>query len=133
MHDRMRAVDALELVVVPGCALGALVLAVADLDRRPLERLRGRRGVEDELDHLPVALVQVVPVVEDVEEPVLERELSRVAGLGRDVRVDGRRRARGDPALPAQVVAARIERVPREVEVVLVQASGEVLRRRARS
>ena len=73
MHDGVRAVDALELLVVPGRLLGALVLAVADLDGRPLQRLRRARGVEDQLDHLPVALVQVVPVVEDVEQPVLER------------------------------------------------------------
>ena len=57
------------------------MLAVADLDGRALQRLLGSVRVEDELDHLPVALVQVVEVVEDVEEPVLERELARPAGL----------------------------------------------------
>ena len=73
----MRPVDELELVVAPVGALGALVLAVADLDRLARERPRGVVGVEDELDHLPVALVLVVEVVEGVEEPVLERELAR--------------------------------------------------------
>ena len=81
MHDRMRAADELELVVAPVRPLGALVLAVADDRRPPLERLLGVGRVEDELDHLPVALVRVVPVVEDVVEPVLERELAR-AGRG---------------------------------------------------
>ena len=41
VHDGMGAVDQLELVVAPAGPLGALVLAVADLDRRPPERLRG--------------------------------------------------------------------------------------------
>ncbi len=36
-----------------------------------------------ELDHLPVAFVRVVPVVEDVEEPVLQRELPGPRGVGR--------------------------------------------------
>ena len=95
IHDRMRAVDELELVVAPGRALGALVLAVADLDRLARERLAGVVGVEDELDHLPVALVRVVPVVEDVEEPVLQRELARVAGVG------ARRARRPSAAFPS--------------------------------
>ena len=133
MHDGMRAVDALELVVVPRRPLGALVLAVADLDGRPVQRLRRARGVEDQLDHLPVALVQVVPVVEDVEQPVLERELAGVSGIGRDVRVDGRRVSHRQPPLPVEVVAARVERVPREVEVVLVEAPREIRRRSGRS
>jgi hypothetical protein len=96
MHDRVCPVDSLELVVAPVCALGALVLAVAHLDRRSPERPGGRRGIEIELDHLPVALVQVVPVVEDVEHPVLERQLPRIARVGGDVRVDGRRVAQGE-------------------------------------
>ena len=70
-------VHELELLVAPGGALRALVRAVPDLDR-----LGGERGprvgrVEDELDHLPVALVRVVEVVEGVEEPVLQGELAR--------------------------------------------------------
>ena len=76
----MGAADDLELVVVPRRPLGAFVRAVADLDRALVERLRRVVGVEDELDHLPVALVHVVEVVEGVEEPVLQRELARVAG-----------------------------------------------------
>ena len=57
------------------------------------QRLAGGGRVEVELDHLPVALVGVVPVVEDVEEPVLERELVGMRALGRDVGVDRRLRA----------------------------------------
>jgi hypothetical protein len=71
----MRAVDEQQLVVAPPRALGALVLAVADLRRLRLEGLRRRARREVELDHLPVAFVLVVEVVEDVEEPVLERQL----------------------------------------------------------
>jgi hypothetical protein len=131
VHDGMRAVDALEPVVVPCRLLGALVLAVADLDRHALQRLCRARGVEDQLDHLPVALVQVVPVVEDVEQPVLERELARVSGVGRDVRVDGGRVPDRQPPLPVEVVAARVERTSREVEVVLVETPREILGGRA--
>src|SRR5215216_2341297 len=87
MNERMRAVRELQLVVAPVGLLGALVLAVADLDRLGPERLLGGGRVEDELDHLPVALVQVVPVVEDVEEPVLQRERARMLWVGHDVRV----------------------------------------------
>ncbi len=63
--------------------------------------------------------MEVVPVVVDVEEPVLERDLSRV---GDDVRVDGRLASLGDAAAPALVVAAGVERVAGKVEVVLVAA-----------
>ena len=80
----------------------------------------GVRRVEDELDHLPVALVRVVEVVERVEEPVLERELARVAGIAGDVGVDRRLAPGGEPSAPALVVASGIERVAGEVEVVLV-------------
>src|SRR4029079_1971004 len=68
--DRVGA-PLLELVVVPRGALGPLVLRVAHLGGAALERLRRRRGVEHQLDHLPVRLVLVVPVVEGVVEPVL--------------------------------------------------------------
>ena len=77
------------------------MLAVADGDRLAAERLARVGRVEDELDHLPVALVRVVPVVEDVEEPVLERELARIAGIGGDVGVDGRRRALAEAVAPS--------------------------------
>ncbi len=125
VDDRVCA-DALELRVVPGGPLGTLVLAVADLDRRMVERLLRRRRVEDDLDHLPVALVQVVPLVEDVEEPVLERELARMRGVGHDVCV-----GRGVPLgtevlLPVQVVAAGLERVAGEVEVVAPEPAAEI-------
>ena len=49
--------------------------------------------------------------------------------VGGDVRIDGRRRALGHPHRPSLVVAARVERNPGEVEVVLVEP-GEVVRGR---
>ena len=87
VDDRVFATP-FELLFVPGRALGALVLRVADELRRPAQRLLRRRRVEDELDHLPVTLVLVVPVVERVVEPVLECELAPFLG---DVRVRRRR------------------------------------------
>ncbi len=128
IHDRPAPVDQLELVVAPVGLFRALVLAVADRDGLLREGLFGILGVEDELDHLPVALVQVVPVVEDVEDPVLERELAGVRGIGRDVRVHRRRASLAQPSVPALVVATRIERIPGEVEVVLEEV-GQVVRR----
>ena len=98
IDDRVCAVDDLELLVAPGRLLGALVGAVADLGRWLRQRLSRIRGVEDELCHLPVALVRVVEVVEGVEEPVLERNLVRVVGILGNVRVDGRLGALGEPA-----------------------------------
>ena len=86
VDDRVAPVDELELLVAPARRLAALVLAVPDRDRLLGQRLARVSGFEDQLDHLPVALVQVVPVVVDVEQPVLERELAWVA--------DRRRRAR---------------------------------------
>ena len=103
VDDGMRAVDDLELLVAPGGALGALVGAVPDLGRLLRERLARICGSEDELGHLPVALVGVVEVVERVEEPVLQRELPRIARIGRDVGVDGRLRAVGEAARPELV------------------------------
>ena len=68
-------------------------------------------------------------MVEGVEEPVLERELAGARRIGGDVRVDGRLRPLRDQARPPLVAAARVERVPGEVEVVLVPAD-EILRGR---
>ena len=65
----MGAVDEVELLVVPGRTLGPLVRAVPHLDRFLVERVRRVGRLEDELDHLPVALVRVVEVVERVKEP----------------------------------------------------------------
>ena len=99
VDDRTPAVDELELVVVPVGALGALVLAVADGDRILAERLGRVVGVEEELDHLPVALVQVVPVVVGVEEPVLQRQLAGRPGRSR--------RGRTRPAGPSRAAGPR--------------------------
>ena len=130
VDDGPAPVHELELVVAPVGALGALVLAVAGCDRL-LRQRRGRVGcVEEELDVLPVALVEVVPVVVDVEEPVLERQPPRVRGVGGDVGVDDRLGVVGDPVRPALVCAAGVERVAGEVEVVLVE-TGQIVRRRA--
>ena len=114
-------VDEVELLLAPGRCLAALVLAVADRDRLLCERLAGVFGLEDQLDHLPVALVEVVPVVEDIEQPVLKREHAGVAGIADDVRVHRRLASLGDPAAPELVGATRLERVAGVVEVVLVE------------
>ena len=131
VYDRVRPVDELELLVTPVGLLGALVRAVADRRRLRLQRFGGIGRVEVELDHLPVAFVRVVEVVEDVEEPVLEGDLARMAGFGGHVRVDGRRAsASQEMALPVLVVAAGTERAARVVEVVL-ETVDQVLRARA--
>ena len=101
IDDRPAPVDELELLVAPVRRLGALVLAVADGDGILAERLLGVVGVEEELDHLPVALVQVVPVVVGVEEPVLQRQLPGVRRVGRDVGVHGRLVALAQAPVPA--------------------------------
>ena len=121
VDDGVRAVER-ELLVSPRGALGPFVGAVADFDRRLGERLARIARVEVELDHLPVALVEVVEVVEGVEEPVLKGELARARGFGGDVRVHGRLRPFRDPARPALVVATWLKRAAREIEVVLVEA-----------
>ncbi len=120
----------LELLVAPVGVLGAFVGGVPNRDRILGERFAGIRGLEDELDHLPVALVEVVEVVEDVEEPVLKRNFPRVAGIRGDMGVDGGRASLPQPAVPPLVGTAWVERVPREVEVIPVQAD-EILRTRS--
>jgi hypothetical protein len=130
VDDRVRPVHELELLVVPGRALGALVLAVPHLPRLALQSRRGCPCVEDELDQLPVALVLVVEVVERVEEPVLERELPRMAGVVRGMGVRRRLRRACEPVAPPLVVAPRIERSAGEVEVVLVEALRKIGGRR---
>ena len=130
VHDGVRAVDELQLAFAPARALRTFVLAVADLDGPSVTCLCRGGCVEVELDHLPVAFVWVVPVVEDVEEPVLQRELPGPCCLGSDVRVDRGLRPGGDRALPLLVRAAWVERVPREVEVVAVELLSKLRRRR---
>ncbi len=131
VDDRVRPVDDLELVVVPAGPLGPLVGAVADLVGMWCgDRSRSVGRVEVELDHLPVALVLVVEVVERIEDPVLERDSAAHRRIGRDVRVDGRIGPLRDAARPQLVRAAGVERTAGEVEVVLVEA-GDVLRGRA--
>jgi hypothetical protein len=127
VDDRVRSRDELELRVSPAGAFASLVLAIADERRLLPERLSRRRGVEVELDHLPVALVLVVEVVEDVEEPVLQCELARVRGIGDDPRVGGGRLALVEPVRPLVVDAAGGDGIAREVEVVVEEAVAEVL------
>jgi hypothetical protein len=129
VHDGVRPVDELELAIAPVGALGALVLAVADGARRTRQGLPRRLGVEVELDHLPVALVQVVPVVERVEEPVLQCQLARRVRLGHDVRVGNGLVALGDAPRPLLVATARVESIAGEVEVVVVETLREIGRR----
>ena len=124
IDDGMGVVGELEPVAPVGM-LGALVRAIADLDGLSGER-RARIGrLEVELDHLPVALVQVVEIVVGVEEPVLERELPRMCGVGCDVCVRDGIAAFRESMRPAFVVAPRVERRAGEVQVVL-EAVGEI-------
>ena len=73
--------------------------------------------------------MRVVEVVERVEEPVLERELSGMGDFGRNVGIDGGRGGGRQAARPELVITARIERVTREIEVIL-EAVDEIVRRR---
>ena len=125
VDDRVGAI-ALELVVVPARPLAAVVLGVADPDRLLVQRLGGRGRVEDELDHLPVALVQVVELVEVVEEPVLEGELSRRVRLGHDVRVGDGGVTLAERDGVAGVGAPGIEGAPGVVEAPLGALAEEV-------
>ena len=104
------------------------MLAVADGHRLARKRLTRVGRVEEDLDVLPVAFVGVVPVVEDVVEPVLQSEPARVGGIGGDVRIDGRRCALREALRPPLVVAPRVEGVPGEVEVVFEEVAGHILR-----
>ena len=72
INDRT-IVHELELLVAPRRHAPRLRASCTRPRRSGIERRRGVGRVEDELDHLPVALVRVVEVVERVEEPVLER------------------------------------------------------------
>jgi hypothetical protein len=130
MGDRVCPANDLELLVVPGGPLGALVLAVPDLGRAAAQRARRVGGVEDELEHLPVALVLVVEVVEGVEEPVLEGELARNRRVDCHVGVDRRPGSRRDVPAPAFVAASWVERVAGKIQVVLVEPTAEIGRRR---
>ena len=132
VDDGVRAVDELELRRRPS---PIALRPRAGCSRPRAARVSASPAVDDvevELDHLPVALVQVVPVVEDVEHPVLERELAGVAGVGHDVRVHRRLVTLRDAPRPLSIVAARLERVAREVEVILVEAGARGRSRPAR-
>ena len=81
-------------------------------------------GVEVELDHLPVALVPVVPVVVCPVEPVLQGELARGSGVGGDPGVHGGRGR--ERRRPAAVVAAGLQWLAGQVEVRAFAVPGEV-------
>ena len=102
----------LDLGVGPGMPLPACVLGVGDLRGLEPERLVGRVGREGELDHLPVALVLVVELVEEVVEPVLEGD-STHAGLVGDVGVDDRPATAHESLRLPRVRAARPARMAR--------------------
>ncbi len=121
-HDRMVAVTHELGVVVPdGGVLGALVLGVGVGVRPVGHRLLDRDRAEVELGHLPVALVDVVPLVVDVEEPVLGDEVAVLRG---HPPVDRRRRP--ERVEPLLVVAAGVEGVARQVDPPVLGAAGEV-------
>ena len=93
----------------------------------PRQGLRGRSRVERDLHALPVALVQVVELVEVVVEPVLHGQLEDVR-LARDVGTGHRRRPPGPPdgrEVP-RVRAGRIQRVARQIDVVVAALSDQI-------
>ncbi len=90
------------------------------------ERFLDRIRREQQLDHLPVALMLVVPVVEDPEEPVLEGQHAGMVGVGRHPSMDGGRLG-GHAAKPLFVVASRIERAAGEVQIVAISKSLQIL------
>ena len=96
----------LERPAVPVGQFATLVLGVHHLVGlgRPSAAC-GVGGVEDDLDHLPVALVAIVPVVVDVEEPVLHDEGTGMVGIGDDAAVGERRRP--EPVVQLLVRAIR--------------------------
>ena len=133
VDDRVRPV-LLDLGVVPIGPFAARVLEEGDLGGALRQGLRGRVRVERDLHPLPVALVDVVELVEVVEEPVLDDQ-ARVARLGGDVRVGDRGRLALSPqCLEVRRVAAHfralnVEGIPRQVEVVVVAKTGDIRRR----
>src|SRR5215470_3630004 len=102
------------------------MLAIADEYGPRPERLRRAGGVEVQLDHLPVTFVLVVEVVEDVEEPVLKRQLARMAGIRLDPRVRHRPSAAVQAVRPAIVGTPGSKRVAGEVQVVAPEPPPEV-------
>jgi hypothetical protein len=94
---------------------------LAEADERGLlpKRLRRGPGVEVELDHLPIAFVLVVEVVEDVEEPVLECELSGVRRVRNDARIRMCCVSPVEPMGPFVVNAAGRDGRAGEVEVIV--------------
>ena len=117
---------ALQSVVVPLRVLPPLVLGVHRQGGLGVERLLRGVGVEDELQHLPVAFVLVVPVVVDPPQPVLEHQLAGVVGIAGHAGVDGGAEVAGHPVPPRLVVTARVERVAGQVEVVVVAEPEQV-------
>jgi|GEM_PF-3823112 len=76
--DRVRAL-LLHLAVGPVGLLAAAVLEEADFAWPFSQRLGRVRCLEDDLHPLPIALVQVVELIEVPEEPVLDGESGRPA------------------------------------------------------
>ena len=135
IDDRVVAV-LLDLGVVPVRPLSAGVLEERYL-RRPLRECLGRSvRVEGDLHPLPVALMDIVELVEVVEEEVLDDQ-ARVARLGGDVGIGDRGRPVGGPEclevrrVAAHLRALNVEGIPRQVEVVVVAETGYVSRRGA--
>ena len=124
VHDGPRAVDDLEHVVAPVRHLGTLVLGEGHQAGFGADGRAGVGRVEEQLDHLPVTLVAVVPVVVEVEEPVLQHQRRGVVGIGEHVGVDHRR---GAPLVEQLLVrAARRQGIARDVEVPVAGAVGEI-------
>ncbi len=117
VDDRVRSLF-LDPGVVPGSTLSACVLGIRELGGAARQSLLDGSGVEGDLDHFPVALVQVVELVEPVVEPELERDPAHT-GLPGDVRVGDRRAPLHELGRVPGVRAARPARVAGQVEVVV--------------
>jgi hypothetical protein len=117
----------LDLVVGPVGLLTAPVLEEPDLGRASGERLANAVRVEDDLHALPVALVQIVELVEVVVEPVLDDDRG-LAGLAADVGVGDRGRLACLVKVREvrRVLAPGLEGVTGQIEVVAAPPAREV-------
>ena len=119
-----------QLGIRPHRDLGSLVLCERHACRSLRKRRFRVRRVEQQLDHLPVAFMLVVPVVEYPEEPVLQHHDAGVVGVGRDPGIDRRGSSRCDAVEPLLVRAPGIERIAGKIEVPAFALARQIGRRR---
>ena len=129
VHHRVRALLS-QLRVRPLRRLTAAVLGVVGLIGARRDRLGDGARAEEQLQHLPVALMLVVEVVEVPVEPVLQRKTCD-ARLVRYPGVDDRLSALHHLPSVLLVHAPGMQRVAGEVEVVVRPETGKLRRRRS--